>query len=871
MRHVAFLLAMFSVTAHAQVIDRFDREYITQIGTGGGTFYGAICWYASTQSVCIDSPADGDFQIYGSGGTNNEDLTIDTETVANVLGLSSSTGVTDIDLGTLQLLFGVGATLKPGSTDDVLCLEESGTATDQFCMKTDSDAVTFYQGDEATTANITGNTIAGRYLSAALATGGVLTLDDTTAPGVNDAIMGTVYFRSADDASNNTYYAQIEGYTDEVTDGDEDGKVLHKIMENGSMTTFLELTADDTYPEVAVYKNLTIGTGGQWAQGSTDDVICLQERDTAADQFCMQTTGDAVAFLQGDESTRSTAYTGSLLSNGQIQSSKTDGGAVNLIDSTSPGVNDAISGSVKFYSYDNAGTPALTVTAQIDGYLEEKTDTDEDGSLLQRVMNNGSMTTVQTIDATDGVEAVSFAWPLIVGGASDPADSGVIRLDNGASICAESNTPGTDRCVSVNASDLWAFTAGLSVSGAIYSSTLYSSDGLWSQTSSGGVVVLDDTTATGVNDALAGVVYFRSADDGSTNTYYAQIEAYTEEVTDGDEDGSLLSRVMNNGSMTTVQTIDATDGVEAVTFAWPLIVGGASDPADGGVIRLDNADSICWEADPAGTDECITFTSGEELSVTGPIAAAGSVHIPAGSSFYWDSRALLSSPADGQVTGKQNDSSTGATLDFLTADTLTVKDQAGTGSGHLIASGSITTSGLLSAGNHQAAASNTFYWVGRTELYSDEDGQLQIEQSDNTVGVTLDANDVADTLTVKDQAGTGSGSVSFGGALTMSGVVNPGDSNYTTIATSNWIAMATLCTASRTITLDDDHCVTGRVITITDAGCGAAANNIIVDPEGTSLIQGAAGTFTMSTDDESIDVGCVDGSGGAGAKKWWVR
>jgi hypothetical protein len=309
----------------------------------------------------------------------------------------------------------------------------------------------------------------------------------------------------------------------------------------------------------------------------------------------------------------------------------------------------------------------------------------------------------------------------------------------------------------------------------------------------------NDNTPT--NDDTAGEIFYRGYHSGAATHTYVSLIGTTREVTDADEDGRLILRVSNDGSLVNSIDIDMSDGVERVSIAHPIVVD-ASDPADSGAIRLDNAEQILWESNPAGTDYGWTLNASNQMS-------------------------------------------TGVTI--------------------------VTSGGILTSANVQAGGANQIYFNGRTELFAPADGQLGLRQADDSTGAVLDVL-TADTVTIKDQAGTGAGNLSFGGALTKSGVVNAGDANYTTLATSYWITYQTTCTASRTVTLDDDHCVTGREIVVTDAGCGAAANNIIVDPEGTSSMNGTgSGTFSLTTDDESATFGCLDGSGGAGAKSWWVK
>lgn len=62
------------------------------------------------------------------------------------------------------------------------------------------------------------------------------------------------------------------------------------------------------------------------------------------------------------------------------------------------------------------------------------------------------------------------------------------------------------------------------------------------------------------------------------------------------------------------------------------LTSAAADPADAGVVRLGNAENICWEANPTGTDLCINETSNNRLSLPAndtqqTIATAGSGNV----------------------------------------------------------------------------------------------------------------------------------------------------------------------------------------------------------------------------------------------------
>lgn len=61
---------------------------------------------AGANDDTITNSVDGVWTFAGVGGSNNEDLSIDTETTPNEIGVSSSTGVTEIDFGSIDLAAG---------------------------------------------------------------------------------------------------------------------------------------------------------------------------------------------------------------------------------------------------------------------------------------------------------------------------------------------------------------------------------------------------------------------------------------------------------------------------------------------------------------------------------------------------------------------------------------------------------------------------------------------------------------------------------------------------------------------------------------------------------------------------------------------
>jgi hypothetical protein len=598
MNRFAFILAsLFAAQASAQTCDRYDREYVASLGMSGGTLTGALCWLdsGSGQSVCIATSGAGIMDIYGSGGTDDERLLWDYETVANEVGVSTTTGVTELDFASigLEATYFESETANPSSAGalrlantECIGARNAGNTDDELLCVDASDDLTWSDSFVAT-GTVTGGTITdGTFTcTAGTCTGGVSITSTTLTDGAGATLTGgTVTGGTLTDGTLSSTAGAVTGVASLSAVDDADvcyGAAPDYCTRYDSTATQFEIWSTDTdgagadgnllvFPDGTDY--VQVGTGGAWKAGTSDDMVCLQEVDTAADQVCFQTIGDVLYLRQGDGTIKTAINLSSVDASGTLTSHDGTGagagGRIDMYDPTNPGVATQENGLIRYRGYSDAGT--------FDSYVE------------------------------------------VVGTVADPSDA--------------------------------------------------------------------------------------------------------------DEDGQFLIKVMNDGSLTTIVDIDATDGTEKVSFAWPIDVTGAVD-------------------------------------------------------------------ASGTITGGT-----------VTDGTLTCTAGTCTG-GVAITSAALTSSSALTAS----------------------------------------------------------------GSVTLGAPVNPGDANYTTLASSQWIAYATACTVDRTVTLDDDHCVNGRYITVSDAGCLAgAANNLVVDGETTSTINGVA-TFSLTTNYESIDVYCLDGSGGAGAKKWVIR
>lgn len=111
---------------------------------------------------------------------------------------------------------------------------------------------------------------------------------------------------------------------------------------------------------------------------------------------------------------------------------------------------------------------------------------------------------------------------------------------------------------------------------------------------------------------------------GSTNIPIS-VDSYGRVVSTGG--GSGGSGTVTSVSVTTANGVSGTVATATTTPAISLTLGAitpssvsiGSDPADAGVIRLENAAVIAWESSPASTDITLTVNSSEQFVFSGSI------------------------------------------------------------------------------------------------------------------------------------------------------------------------------------------------------------------------------------------------------------
>lgn len=113
-----------------------------------------------------------------------------------------------------------------------------------------------------------------------------------------------------------------------------------------------------------------------------------------------------------------------------------------------------------------------------------------------------------------------------------------------------------------------------------------------------------------------GVVHNECFVDGSTNCTWSETIYDNDPKIFSDQLGTELLRISHTGVLTFAT------GARMVLSSSGL-TSAAADPADSGVIRLGNAETICWESSPAGTDNCLSVNSSEQLTFNGVQVGAG--------------------------------------------------------------------------------------------------------------------------------------------------------------------------------------------------------------------------------------------------------
>ena len=232
------------------------------------------------------------------------------------------------------------------------------------------------------------------------------------------------------------------------------------------------------------------------------------------------------------------------------------------------------------------------------------------------------------------------------------------------------------------------------------------------------------------------------------NSTATEYQCVSTDVDGGGTDGVLWS--VADGT----DDVDFTGEVTAASFS-----SATANPAASGVLRLANTEGIYARNAANSADESITLDGSDVWRISDTTA------IPSGEAYSWDSLSKISTATDGNVILTNNSGAGfnllqlgGTTNSYaaIKADGNSLKARLANDSNYA----SFEASTLGAYTSIFAAGSRPIYWVDRARMYSPADGQFLITNRAVSAGVVLDVDDTANTIVVKDQAGTGAGYLS---------------------------------------------------------------------------------------------------------------
>ena len=210
----------------------------------------------------------------------------------------------------------------------------------------------------------------------------------SASPSASDKL-GRIDFYGEDDNDDKLIYASIEGNILQPTDGNERGELSLEVMQNGSIQTFLNLTANT----VNINRPLYLANTGNSIifEGATNDVneTTLAITDPTADRTI--TLPDATGTVLLD--------TGNQTLTGDLTIESTDADAIedpSLIlyrNSSSPALDDEI-GEIVFRGRNDNSEDIDYVKIYTE--IKDETDGTESGALKFEVMKDGTLASWMT-------------------------------------------------------------------------------------------------------------------------------------------------------------------------------------------------------------------------------------------------------------------------------------------------------------------------------------------------------------------------------------------------------------------------------------------------------------------------------------------
>ena len=410
---------------------------------------------------------------------------------------------------------------------------------------------------------------------------------------------------------------------------------------------------------VNLYASSFSGGGDDLSNNNVDDLADVTITSDSAGQVLVRNTGD-------------TAYENVSVSG---DATMTFSGALTIADNSVDGTDIAIGsdaqGDVIYYDGTNyvrlaPGTNGQFLTsggasANVSWTTAAGTgDITAVGDATSGAAFDGTAGTILTFNNVGGDKTLDydgtdflFNAPLSVD-ASDGADAGAIRLDNAENIAWEAAPAGTDMTLGVDSGEILQYSGAFNAT-ALTEATVAVLNNDEIDASSELLAIMDDETGTGVlmfnnsptlaDDVDLAAAGVRMTGSGGTITLLGLGAGADEDLKIDLDTTANTGIITSSTALATVNfssialqesgiavlnndEIDASSELLAImddetgtgvltfatspTFTTSIAVNG-TDPADAGAIRLNNAETIAWEASPTGTDQTLTVDSSERL------------------------------------------------------------------------------------------------------------------------------------------------------------------------------------------------------------------------------------------------------------------
>ncbi len=267
-----------------------------------------------------------------------------------------------------------------------------------------------------------------------------------------------------------------------------------------------------------------------------------------------------------------------------------------LVSNARNAINFNDTSKINILVTDEAGSDRGTVTATI--VANSLVDADLQSGVFASITGIGTQS--QTFDMNgNNIDNVLS----LISADADPADSGAILLGNGEVIAWEASPTGTDVTITVDASENFLFSSSTNNidfnSNPIANTVLADSLDANSQA----IINADISSTTNTYGNLEQIANVTDSGCALNEILKVNSSAIWDCATDAGGAGASISA--GDSSATIIDT--GSDGQLGLIF-------DGADPSDTtGAINLANANQICWEASPIGSDICISVTANEEF------------------------------------------------------------------------------------------------------------------------------------------------------------------------------------------------------------------------------------------------------------------